>query len=199
MVRTKQLHSAGVRVITADNAGEGVIRPVTAEGFDAMVTDVPGLMLITVEADCVPVWLLDPVNRAVSMIHSGWKGTAGLISANAVRTMTETYGSDPSDILACIGPHICMDCYEVSDDLIPHFEEHFSCEDVRSFFRPRGDKYLLDLNAAVRKTLTGAGILPEHIEDSGYCTFHSGKFYSWRRDKDPSVRMMTAIMLKPQG
>lgn len=196
MVRTVQLHTAGIRVITEEMAGEGVIRPVSAEGYDGMVTDYRGLMLCTVEADCVPVYLLDPVKKAAAMIHSGWRGTAGRISENAVRVMSETYGSAPEDIIAAIGPCICGDCYEVSADLIPPFIETFPEEDVRRFFteKPNG-KYLLDLKAAVTATLTQAGVRPEHIEDSGYCTYHNGSFYSWRRDADPDVRMLTAIWL----
>lgn len=196
MVRTKQLHTTGVRVITADMAGEGVIRDVSAEGYDGMVTNVRKLMLCTVEADCVPVYLLDPVSRAVAMVHSGWKGTAGRISENAVNLMKETFGSRPETIIAAIGPCICRDCYEVSEDLIGPFMETFPEADVRRFFRAKDNgKYMLDLKDAVQTTLIQAGIDPAHIEDSGYCTFHSGQFYSWRRDADPDVRMLTAIWL----
>ena len=197
MVRTKQTHTTGIRVITAENAGEGVTRPITAEGYDGMITNVPRLMLCTVEADCTPVYLLDPVNKAIAMIHSGWKGTAGKISANAINLMQENYGTKPSDILAAIGPCICGDCYEVSDDLIPHFENSFNAEEVHDFFTPKPNgKYLLDLKKAVRSTLTGCGVPVENIEDSGHCTYHDGLFWSWRHDKDRTVRMLTAIMLK---
>ena len=197
MVRTDQKHTADVRVITASDAGEGVVRPVTRTECDGIMTDVPGLMLCTVEADCTPVYLLDPVNRAVAMLHSGWRGTAARITTNAIRLMEETYGTCASDIIAAIGPCICRDCYEVSGDLIPPFRESFGEETADSFFTTKENgKYLLDLNAAVRKTLELSGVLPENIEISGYCTCHSGMFYSWRGDGDPSVRMLTAIWLR---
>ncbi|MBE6018316.1 MAG: laccase domain-containing protein, partial [Lachnospiraceae bacterium] len=97
MVRTDQKHTADVRVITAAEAGEGVVRPVTRMECDGIMTDVPGIMLCTVEADCTPVYLLDPVRRAAAMIHSGWRGTASKITDNAIRMMEETYGTDPAD------------------------------------------------------------------------------------------------------
>lgn len=196
MVRTDQKHTADVRVITAAEAGEGVVRPVTRMECDGIMTDVPGIMLCTVEADCTPVYLLDPVRRAAAMVHSGWRGTASKITDNAIRMMEETYGTDPADILAAIGPCICRDCYEVSEDLIPPFRESFGESAADNFFTAKDNgKYLLDLKAAVKKTLTLAGVHERNIEDSGYCTCHSGKFYSWRGDKDPSVRMLTAIWL----
>ena len=196
MVRTRQLHTSGVYAVTEENAGEGVTRDVTFEGYDGLVTNIPGLMLCTVEADCVPVYLLDPVHHAIGMIHSGWKGTCGLISANAVRLMHEKYGTRPEDMIAATGPCICSSCYEVTDDLIPPFEAAFGSAEARRFFTARDNgRYLLDLKMAIRKTLTMEGIREDNIEDSGYCTYHSGKFYSWRRDADPDVRMLTAIVL----
>ena len=196
MIRTKQLHTAAVRVVGREHGGEGVIRPITAEGFDGLITDEPGLMLCTVEADCTPVYLLDPVHKAIAMLHSGWKGTAGRISANAISLMEETYGTKPEDVIAAIGPCICPNCYEVSDDLIPPFKANFTENQVKELFtaKPNG-KYWLDLKKAVRITLNDAGVSACNIEDSGYCTYHDNLFYSWRRDKNPDVRMLTAIML----
>ena len=196
MVRAKQVHSANVRVITREDAGEGIVRPLTHGDVDALVTNVPGLMLCTVEADCTPVYLLDPVKKAIAMIHSGWKGTAAMISANAISVMHETYGSDPKDLLAAIGPCNCGLCYEVSDDLIPPFREGFGDDTERYFTAKDNGKYLLDLKRAVHDTLVNSGIPAGNIETSPYCTYHDDLFYSWRKDKDPLVRMLTAIYLK---
>lgn len=154
-------------------------------------------MLCTVEADCTPVYLLDPVHMAIGMIHSGWRGTAARISTNAISLMEQTYGTRAGDMIAAIGPCICRDCYEVSEDLIEPFREGFGAETADTFFTPKGGgKYLLDLKSAVRKTLELSGVRSENIEDSGYCTCHDGMFYSWRKDQDASVRMLTAIWLK---
>lgn len=196
MVRTDQKHTATVRVITESDAGNGVIRPCEWTECDGLVTNVRRLMLCTVEADCTPVYLLDPVHRAIAMLHSGWRGTAARITTNAIDLMRETYGTDPSDIYAAIGPCICKDCYEVSEDLLGPFRENFGDAADQFFTAKGGGKYLLDLKLAVVRTLEEAGVKSENIEDSGYCTCHSDRFYSWRKDKDPSVRMLTAIWLK---
>ena len=196
MVRTNQTHTSIVRLITRANAGEGITCPGPESGSDGMVTNEPGLMLCTVEADCVPVYLLDPVNKAIGMVHSGWRGTAGHISANAISLMKKSFGTDPGSILAAIGPCICKDCYEVTKDLKESFLETFSPEEVSGFFTPKPNgRYWLDLKAAITATLTGAGVLPENIEDSGFCTFHDSQFHSWRRDGRKDGRMLTAICL----
>lgn len=197
MIRTDQKHTADVRVVTEADAGNGVVRPYEWSACDGMITNVRNLMLCTVEADCTPVYLLDPVHMAIGMIHSGWRGTAARISTNAISLMEQTYGTRAGDMIAAIGPCICRDCYEVSEDLIEPFREGFGAETADTFFTPKGGgKYLLDLKSAVRKTLELSGVRPENIEDSGYCTCHDGMFYSWRKDQDASVRMLTAIWLK---
>lgn len=91
-----------------------------------MITNVPGLTLATFYADCVPLYFVDPVKRAIGLSHSGWRGTVGKIGKKTVERMEETYGSNPADIRAVIGPSICQDCYEVSVDVIDEFRQAFS-------------------------------------------------------------------------
>lgn len=197
MVRVRQKHTGNVRIVERQHAGEGVVRDSEILECDGMITNVPGILLCTVEADCVPVYLYDPKKRAVGMLHSGWKGTAKQIAANAVRLMEETYGSDPADIMVAIGPCICRDCYEVSDDLIPPFAERYSGEEMQRLFTPKPNgRYYLDLIRAIVLTLGRAGVSKDRIETSGFCTFHSGKFYSWRKDAHLTNHMLTAIILK---
>ena len=77
---------------------------------DGMITNVPGICLVTFYADCVPLYFVDPVKKAIGLSHSGWRGTVGKIGKVTVEQMQKTYGSDPKDILAAIGPSICQDC-----------------------------------------------------------------------------------------
>lgn len=197
IVRSDQTHTSRVKLITKENAGEGVTRPLSDSDYDGMITNEPGLLLATVEADCVPVYLLDPVKKAIGMVHSGWRGTAGKISVNAVKMMSEAFGSHPQDILAYTGPCICADCYEVSEDLLPPFAENYSSEQMAAFFKEKGGgKYLLNLPLAIKISLTEAGLMPENICHSGLCTLHDDRFCSYRRDHDPLQRMLTAIILK---
>ncbi len=83
----------------------------------------PGLVLATFYADCVPLYFIDPVHKAVGLSHSGWRGTAAGIGQETVKRMQENYGSRPEDIYGAIGPSICQECYEVSKDVILEFQK----------------------------------------------------------------------------
>jgi len=196
MVMLNQTHTDGIRVITGAEGGEMVVRPMEQEGFDGMITDEKGLMLCTVEADCVPVYILDPKHPAIGMVHSGWKGTSKHIAANAVRLMEEKYGSRPQDILIAIGPCICADCYEVGAELKDEFTQMYSKEELDEIFiDPHEDKFKLDLKKAICISLQKAGVRRENIYDTGRCTKEDEELCSWRRDNPVMKSMLTGIML----
>ena len=121
IVSTHQTHTANIRIASEADAGKGVTRPRDYEDVDGLVTDVPGLILGVYVADCVPVMLADPVRHAIGIVHSGWRGTAAGIGAEAVRLMSRQYGSKPEDLIAAVGPSICRSCYEVSGDVAEAF------------------------------------------------------------------------------
>lgn len=202
MVGTFQRHSATIKAVDFSQAGQNCLwRESEPVPWDGIITNKHGLMLTSMESDCTPVFLLDPVKEAIGMIHSGWKGTVGQISANAVKAMHENYGSRTEDILAAFGPCICRNCYEVGDDLIPPFSEAYSEDEIKKLFRPKaGGKYFLDVNLAIRLSLERVGVLPEHIFDIERCTYHENTFYSHRRQlKEGGTgknNMFTGIMLK---
>ncbi len=178
MVFTDQTHTANVRVATAADAGAGYLKERGFSDVDGLVTNVRGLTLAGFYADCVPLMFLDPVAVAVGMSHSGWRGTAGRIGRNTVELMMREYGSRPEDILVVIGPSICQQCYEVSEDVAEVFFAEFD-EKYHSQILENGKekgKFQLDLHAANRIILTEAGILPEHIEMPGICTCHNPEF-----------------------
>ena len=102
-----QTHTANVRVITEEDRGNGITKPRPYTDVDGMVTNVPGLVLATFYADCVPLYFVDPVHRAIGLSHSGWRGTAAKIGKVTVEKMNEEYGTDPKDIYSAIGPSIC--------------------------------------------------------------------------------------------
>ena len=151
-------------------------------------------------ADCVPVFFVDTEKRIVAASHAGWKGTVEDIAGVTVNMMSEKFGSDPKDIKAVIGPSICMDCYEVSEDVASRFMERYSALDgecckaafgsksaqvvrpASSVFdnNPTG-KYFLNLWEANRLNLLNAGLDPENIEISEYCTkCHPDMLFSHR-------------------
>ena len=105
-VCSEQTHTANVRAVTEEDRGKGVVRPKDYKDVDGLVTDVPGLILSTFYADCVPLLFVDPVRRAAGCSHSGWRGTVQEMGRATVRAMQEHYGSRPEDILAAVGPTI---------------------------------------------------------------------------------------------
>lgn len=198
---TFQRHSPSVQVVTREQARRYVFyRPDPIVVADGIITAEPGLMLCSMESDCTPVYLLDPVRSVIGMIHSGWKGTAALIAVKAVQLMEKEFGSLPEDIMVAFGPCICRECYEVGDDILPPFSENFSEEEIHSFFRPKNDgKYLLDVNRAITISLMREGVSETNIRSCGRCTFHETLFYSHRRQLKAGLpgkdHMFTGIML----
>ena len=182
IVTSDQTHTANVRVITAEDRGNGITKPRPYTDVDGMITNVPGLVLATFYADCVPLYFADPVHKAVGLSHSGWRGTAAGIGAVTVKELQKHYGTRPEDIYAAIGPSICQDCYEVSEDVILEFQKTFSRELWKDiFYRKENGKYQLNLWEANRQILLGAGILPEHISMPNLCTCCNPEFlYSHR-------------------
>lgn len=171
MVTSNQTHTTNVQVVTEADRGCGVTRPRQFQDVDGMVTNIPGIVLATFYADCVPLYFIDPVNRAVGLSHSGWRGTAGHIGAVTVEKMQKEYGSDPSRIYAAIGPSICQECYEVSEDVVLEFQKSFGPEHNSSLYyqKPNG-KYQLNLWLANKIVLMEAGILESHISMPNLCT-----------------------------
>lgn len=171
MVLSDQTHTTNVRVITEEDRGKGILRPQDYSDVDGMITNVPGIVLVTSYADCVPLYFVDPVRKAIGLSHSGWKGTVGHIGQKTVWKMHEVYGSEPKDIVAAIGPSICQSCYEVSDDVAEAFRANFTADEAADILLDKGNgKYQLDLWKANWYVLTDAGILPEHLSVTDLCT-----------------------------
>ena len=173
---TQQTHTTNVKRVYARERGQSF--PET----DGMITDVPGICLVTSYADCVPLYFVDPVKKAIGLSHSGWRGTVGKIGKNTVQLMQENFGSKPEDLLAAVGPSVCMDCYEVSEDVIEQFKEAFEkkyWEDL--FYKKENGKYQLNLWKANELIFLENGILPEHMAITNVCTHCNSKIlYSHR-------------------
>lgn len=183
MVLSDQTHTTNVRVITEEDRGKGILRPQDYSDVDGMITNVPGIVLVTSYADCVPLYFVDPVRKAIGLSHSGWKGTVGHIGQKTVEKMYEVYGSEPKDIVAAIGPSICQSCYEVSDDVAEAFRANFTADEAADILLDKGNgKYQLDLWKANWYVLTDADILPEHLSVTDLCTAcHPDLLWSHRK------------------
>ncbi len=178
-VSSVQTHTTNIRLVTKDDAGKGVTRPVDYGDVDGLITNEQGIVLTTFYADCVPLFFVDPIHRAIGLSHSGWRGTVKRMGKVTIDAMHEHFGTEPSDLICGIGPSICMDCYEVSEDVADEFMKEFSgcllsagdTRDDHKFLMSKGnDKYLLDLRGANRLIMLEAGVPSDNIELPGICT-----------------------------
>ena len=170
---------------------------------DGLIRNVPGLILGTFYADCVPLLFVDPVHHAIGCSHSGWRGAVGEMGKKTVEAMREAYGSCPEDIFAAIGPSICQDCYEVGKDVAEPFEKLFSQEryqdvSLKNILTEKvNGKYQLDLWRANEAILLGAGILKEHLSMTDICTCcNPGYLFSHRASKGRRGNLAAFLMLK---
>lgn len=200
MVFSQQTHTSNVRVVTEADRGMGITRPLAWQDVDGLVTDVPGICLVTFYADCVPLFFVDPVKKVIGLSHSGWRGTVAKIGKETVRKMREVYGCDPGDILAAVGPSICQDCYEVSEEVIRQFQEHFSEKDRASlFYKKENGKYQLDLWRANEMIFLESGIKTEHIAVTNICTHcNSEVLYSHRAMGDQRGNLAAFLALNEE-
>lgn len=175
-VLSHQTHTDNIRIVTGEDAGCGLTKPLAYENVDGLITKEKGLVLSTFYADCVPIYLVDPVKEVIGLCHSGWKGTVLEIGAKTVRKMQETFGCSPEDIYGAVAPSICQECYEVSGDVIEEIRKTFSEKEYgrdythELFYEKPNGKYQLNLWRACELILLKAGLLPEHIEVTDICT-----------------------------
>ena len=198
MVLSQQTHTTNIRIVTDEDRGKGITRERDYTDIDGLITNVPGICLVTTYADCVPLYFLDPVKKVIALSHSGWRGTVGKIGKKTVELMHDKFGSDPADILAAVGPSVCQDCYEVSADVIDCFKEVFdrSAWDELFYEKPDG-KYQLDLWKANEKIFLEAGIRKDHIAVTNVCTHcNSEILYSHRAMGDKRGNLCAFLALK---
>lgn len=193
MVATHQTHTTNIRKVTAADRGKGITRTRDYEDIDGLMTDVSGIALVTYFADCVPLFFADTVHRAIGLAHSGWKGTVAGMGTCMVRAMEAAYGTKPEDLCVAIGPSICVDCYEVGEDVAEQF--HRFSEVVKPG-RIQG-KYQLDLWEANRQNLLAAGVRREKIAVTDICTCcNSSYLFSHRASRGRRGNMGAFLCLK---
>ena len=156
--------------MTAEDAGKGIVKERDYTDIDGLITNEPGLVLSTFYADCVPLYFVDQVHRAIGMSHSGWKGTVGKMGAATITAMKREFGTEAKDLVCAIGPSICQDCYEVSEDVADAFKEAFPGHADEILLDKKNGKYQLDLWRANEIVLTEAGVLKEKIAVTNICT-----------------------------
>lgn len=171
MVLSHQTHTTHVRKVTEEDAGKGILRERDYTDVDGLITNIPGITLVTFFADCVPLYILDPVHRAIGLSHSGWRGTVNRMGQVTLEAMRREYGTDPADTTVCIGPSICQNCYEVGPEVAQRFADAFDPayhQDL--FYQKENGKYQLDLWKANQLVFAEAAVHPDRIHVTDICT-----------------------------
>lgn len=187
-VMSNQTHTTNVLRVTENDIGKGIYREADYRDIDGLITNEKEITLVTSYADCVPLYFADVKNKAIGLSHSGWRGTVNRMGEVTLRRMKEEFGTEPSDVIAAIGPSICLNCYEVSKDVALEFEREFyvkaetDMDNDMEYFRESSQnmdtilykkdngKFMLNLWAANYKVLTDAGVLSDNIAIPDICT-----------------------------
>lgn len=194
---TDQTHTTTVLRVGKEQAGFGVTKERPYTDVDGLITNEQGVILSTFYADCVPLYFVDPVNKAIGLSHSGWRGTVGRMGQKTLEAMKEAFGTNPADVYAAIGPSICQDCYEISEDVAEHFYEEFSGHGDKILINKGNGKYQLDLWKTNEIVMLEAGVLPEHLAVTNICTCCNPEvLFSHRASHGKRGNLAAFLMLK---
>lgn len=195
VVTGHQVHGTKIAVVKDPMTGREEL-----EGYDALITDVPGCAIGIRTADCIPVLLYDQRKRVVAAVHSGWKGTLNRISQKVIFRMNSEWGTDPKDLKAVIGPGICRKCFQVGEEVVGYFKGNgIDIAPIYSWDGPKGENmkggHHLDLIEENRILLLEAGVSDENIQICGICSYEDERFYSARREGNECGRIINAIRM----
>lgn len=193
------LQTHGVKSLLVDEAflaASVETRSELLRGVDAVMTRQRGCCVCISTADCIPVLLYDTLHQAVAAVHAGWRGTVNYIVGHTLERMRTVFGTEGSDVVACIGPGISLPAFEVGDEVYEAFRENGFQMEYISEWKPATHKYHIDLWSANRLQLLDFGIPSAQIETAGICTFtQHNDFFSARRLGIKSGRILSGIMI----
>lgn len=214
-VTTDQTHTTNIRVVSSADAGKGVTIPRDYTEVDGLITNCRGMILSCFFADCVPLYFVDKEKDVIGLAHSGWRGTVEGMGACMVKRLEEEFGCKPRDIYAAIGPSICRDCYEISEEVATRFRGGFWSEDAMQGFCEEAfekkrypskeilvpgkapGKWQLDLWLANLAVLRRAGIPLENIGVTDLCTCCNAEYlFSHRATGGKRGNLAAFLMLR---
>lgn len=164
-------------------------------GWDALVTDQPGVMVAVRTADCVPILMHDPKRRVVAAVHAGWRGAVAGIVPKTLALLESRFGSSLEHVRISIGPSAGVCCYEVDEPVLDRLSQGFP--DWKKVVRTKGEgRAHLDLKALVKEQAQAIGMPPKSITTVNVCTIcHKDLFFSYRREGKVNGTMVSAIGL----
>jgi len=174
----KQVHGANV---VAPSDGRDIVEA------DGATTNAPDVALAVRTADCLPIFMYDPVNKAIGLVHAGWRGSQKTIVVHALRTMNKKWGSQTADLKVAFGPCIRSCCYQVGDEFKRYFPKETSRKEGRTY---------LDLVKVNRNYLISMNVKESNITDCGICTVDEESCFSYRREGGRAGRMISIMMLR---
>jgi purine-nucleoside/S-methyl-5'-thioadenosine phosphorylase / adenosine deaminase len=199
IVGLRQVHGSNVCVATAADAGKGATPgSEPAASADALITNDPGVTLMTLHADCLPILVVDPDLPAVAAIHSGWRGTVADVAGSTIKAMQANFGSDPSRLAAFLGPSIGPCCYQVGDEVANAWNSRNGHQSSQALVKKQGE-WTLDLRAANSQLLVSAGLNEANIEISDVCTKCNGDNWFSHRGQGPDTGRFAAFIAIEQA
>lgn len=198
MVYSHQTHTCNVMRVSKEHLGMGILRERTFSDVDGLITNESGVCLVTSYADCVPLFVVDEVNKAIGLSHSGWRGTVGNIADNTVKAMEREFGTKSENLKVFIGPSICCNCYEVSLDVAEEFVKRYGPKAFDDIVIPKENlKFKLNLQLANRQNFIEAGVPQNQIFITDICTScNSELLFSHRASKGKRGGLCGFLMLK---
>lgn len=215
-VLSDQTHTTNVLRVSKEDSGINFDKERRIKDIDGLITNEPEVTLVTSYADCVPLYFADEENRAIGLSHSGWRGSVGRIGENTIKAMEREFGTNPKKLTVAIGPSICVNCYEVSEDVAFCFLKEFNetaadydkienkeiiAQDMSKIVYKKADgKYMLNLWAANYRVFKDAGVKTENIIIPDMCTCcNKDILFSHRGHNKKRGNLCAFLMMKQKG
>jgi hypothetical protein len=188
LITAKQVHGKNVGYVTQKNKGMGALDYENSVlDTDGLITDQRGVPIAILTADCLSVFIYDPKQPAIAILHAGWRSTEKNIARAGVSQMGEKFGSQPKEMLVGFGPSIRACCFEVEKD----FKSNFTFG-----LAEKAGRVFMDIALVNQRQLVDCGVKEENIFDPKLCTFSDSGFFSFRKEAKDAGRMISVIMLK---
>lgn len=195
IVLSDQIHNNRIKIVDTNDKGKGISVKSSIKGYDGLATNCKGVILTTFYADCVPIYFLDPVKEVIAISHSGWKGTTMGIGPETVKVLKHNFGCNPKNLKIAIGPSIGECCFEVEKNVYKNFKEKYEWID-NYCTQTKLNKWHIDLQSIIIKTLISEGCLKQNILSCGICTCcNNDIFFSYRGDKGKTGSLAGMIQL----
>lgn len=196
IIISDQVHKDNILIVDNSYRSQDIFLNNRIKEVDALITNKSNIALLTIYADCVPIFILDKKKSVIALAHAGWRGTLKKIGKQVIQKMVEVYNTNPHDCIVAIGPSIGQCCYEVDNLVIDKFKSYYT--DINQFvIEKKEDKFQLNLWRANEISLIECGIPKENITISNICTkCNNNLFFSHRADNGKTGRMAAILQLK---